>query len=405
MADQRQAIIRHAKHYVGLAQEYRADWSQMTAELANLKQAGDFCIQLTNWNLLVGLTDAINDYLLRHGHWFDFIKLNTPLVKSDLTEQPEARIERVLQLIELEENRGNFPQVLDWNKFLVELYQKEKNQSGVIIALKRIAQLSQRDGRDSDVEKFLEEGLRLARDFGDRKHEIDFLYEFALLYKKRKEFEKSQGVCERAISLALSIEYVVAELDLITLMASLFVTNDQNRALSLYQQALTIAIRLSDIERQVRLQGEIKRLEELVAAEREKQRKVFISYTHHDRKFAERLASDLKKHGLPVWWDEWEIRVGESIIQRVNDGIDSSAYLVAALSTHSVHSDFVRREIGSALMKQLSAEKDIVVLPLLVNDCEVPVLLREIKWADFRNDYADGLKMLLKRLLDSVTHL
>lgn len=55
-------------------------------------------------------------------------------------------------------------------------------------------------------------------------------------------------------------------------------------------------------------------------------------------------------------------------------------------------------------MKQLSAERGILILPLLAADCEIPVLLRAIKWADFRVDYNVGLNSLLDVLVDG-THL
>lgn len=131
-------------------------------------------------------------------------------------------------------------------------------------------------------------------------------------------------------------------------------------------------------------------------------RKIFVSYNHQDRGFVERLANDLNAAGLPVWWDQWEIKVGQSIIQKVSDGIDSSAYLIAVLSPHSVQSSWVQREIGSALMKQLSAEREIIVLPLLAADCDVPLLLREIKWADFRESYSAGLDSLLSVLINDI---
>ena len=93
--------------------------------------------------------------------------------------------------------------------------------------------------------------------------------------------------------------------------------------------------------------------------------------------------------------------MGHSIIKKVSEGIEQSAYLAVVLSPHSVQSDFVQRELDSALMNQLSAERDITVLPLLVADLEVPVLLRAIKRADVRPDYQTGLRGLLDALIET----
>ena len=66
------------------------------------------------------------------------------------------------------------------------------------------------------------------------------------------------------------------------------------------------------------------------------------------------------------------------------------------LSPDSVKSNWVRREVGSATMRQLSEKRSITVLPILVAECEIPILLSEIKYADFRSDYKSGLKDLLR---------
>jgi len=39
----------------------------------------------------------------------------------------------------------------------------------------------------------------------------------------------------------------------------------------------------------------------------------FISYSSMAKKFAEKLANDLNQNGLPIFFDKWEIKVGDSI--------------------------------------------------------------------------------------------
>jgi len=45
--------------------------------------------------------------------------------------------------------------------------------------------------------------------------------------------------------------------------------------------------------------------------------RVFISYSHADREFVAKLAGDLARNRIVVWWDEWEIKVGDSLLFRV----------------------------------------------------------------------------------------
>jgi hypothetical protein len=127
------------------------------------------------------------------------------------------------------------------------------------------------------------------------------------------------------------------------------------------------------------------------------QRDVFLSYNSQDRQFAERLAGDLVGHGLRVWWDQWEMQVGDSLIAKIQEGIQASSWLTVVLSPTSVASNWVKRELASALADEISTDR-VRVLPLLVADCEVPLFLRDKLYADFRVSYEAGLELLLRRL-------
>jgi hypothetical protein len=48
-------------------------------------------------------------------------------------------------------------------------------------------------------------------------------------------------------------------------------------------------------------------------------------------------------------------------------------------------------------MRELG-EKRVLILPVLVEDCEIPIFLREKMYADFRGKFADGVKPLVEAL-------
>lgn len=49
---------------------------------------------------------------------------------------------------------------------------------------------------------------------------------------------------------------------------------------------------------------------------------VFLSHSTQDKTFVEQLAHDLTGHGLHVWYSDWEIKVGDSIVQKISQGIN-----------------------------------------------------------------------------------
>lgn len=124
---------------------------------------------------------------------------------------------------------------------------------------------------------------------------------------------------------------------------------------------------------------------------------VFISYSHADKKFVDKLAANLVKHNAHVWLDRWELNVGDSILNHVQQAIRESDALLIVLSKTSVASEWCKKELNAGLMRELD-EKRVLVLPVLVEECGIPMFLREKMYADFRGKFIDGLKPLVEAL-------
>jgi len=130
---------------------------------------------------------------------------------------------------------------------------------------------------------------------------------------------------------------------------------------------------------------------------------VFISYSHADAAFVNILAANLVKRNAHVWVDTWELNVGDSILNKVQQAIQESSVLLVILSKASVASEWCRKELNAGLMRELD-EKRVVVLPVLVDDCDIPLFLREKMYADFRTNFDRGLKSLIEAI-GKVTNL
>ena len=124
---------------------------------------------------------------------------------------------------------------------------------------------------------------------------------------------------------------------------------------------------------------------------------LFLCHASVDKPFVEKLANDLKGAGVNVWFDQWNIRVGESITWKIDEGIRENEYLSIVMSPESVNSEWVKTELGAAWNKQMATRK-IVVLPVLYRDCAIPAILADRKYADFRSDYNRGFRELTAAL-------
>lgn len=126
---------------------------------------------------------------------------------------------------------------------------------------------------------------------------------------------------------------------------------------------------------------------------------IFLSHNSEDKVFVRRLADDLQRAGITVWVDEAEIKLGNSIIGKIEEGILESEYLGVVLSPHSVSSQWVKEELRTVLHYQVS-KKAKTVLPLLYRPCDIPPFLVDKLYADFTDleQYEFVLRQLISRI-------
>jgi TIR domain len=124
---------------------------------------------------------------------------------------------------------------------------------------------------------------------------------------------------------------------------------------------------------------------------------VFLAHSSKDKPFVRDLADQLKGAKISVWLDEWEIRVGDSIVEKINQGLKASDFLVVVVSKASVSSSWVARELNSSLMRQLG-DRSITILPVLKELCEVPALLSDIYYADCSVSFDKGVTDLVNSI-------
>jgi len=124
---------------------------------------------------------------------------------------------------------------------------------------------------------------------------------------------------------------------------------------------------------------------------------VFISYSSKDKSFVERLSNKLVENRVGVWLDKWEMKPGDSLIDKIQSGLEDSSYLLVVLSKNYVESEWCKKEQNAGLIKEINS-KQVVVIPILLEDCTIPMFLQEKVYADFREDFDMGFAELFRSL-------
>lgn len=71
---------------------------------------------------------------------------------------------------------------------------------------------------------------------------------------------------------------------------------------------------------------------------------VFLSHSHIDKPLVRELAKKLRDNGIRVWFDEWEVKTGQVVLERVQEGLENSRVLVACVSINSWNSEWAKFE-------------------------------------------------------------
>lgn len=91
---------------------------------------------------------------------------------------------------------------------------------------------------------------------------------------------------------------------------------------------------------------------------------LFISHASEDKvDIARPLAEALKDKGLKVWYDEYELRIGDSLRRSIDKGLRESRYVVLILSPIFFEKKWTQLELDG-MLSQESAGKERV-LPVL----------------------------------------
>jgi hypothetical protein len=124
---------------------------------------------------------------------------------------------------------------------------------------------------------------------------------------------------------------------------------------------------------------------------------LFISHRGSDTAKAELLAEELRVRGHQAWLDTWDIKVGDSIIAKINAGLSGSSYLVLCYSAADVLAPWISREWMSVLARQLEGHS-IKLLPVRLSGGEAPAILADIRYADLEADWDKGVSDLINAI-------
>lgn len=125
-------------------------------------------------------------------------------------------------------------------------------------------------------------------------------------------------------------------------------------------------------------------------------RHIFVSHSHHDNSVSQRIVAALQQAGFTVWYDEQYAEPGH-LAPIVENELRRADTFIVVLSPAALTSNWVRSEWYAAW--ELHGEGKITTfIPVIAESCEVPLLLRGMRWVDASRNLSQAISQLLRML-------
>lgn len=89
---------------------------------------------------------------------------------------------------------------------------------------------------------------------------------------------------------------------------------------------------------------------------------VFICHASEDKKdFVRPLAELLKLQHIDVWYDEFSLNIGDSLTQKIDEGLSKSRFGIVVLSPNFFKKPWAKRELNSLTLREMVEKRDLIL--------------------------------------------
>jgi hypothetical protein len=103
--------------------------------------------------------------------------------------------------------------------------------------------------------------------------------------------------------------------------------------------------------------------------------RVFLSYTSDNLDLARRIAEALQANGIETWWDRWCIYPGDSLRQKIDEGIGECTHFLVLLTPQSIGKPWVNQEMDAGLVRKLNDQCKFLPVRYDLPASDLPPLL------------------------------
>ena len=128
--------------------------------------------------------------------------------------------------------------------------------------------------------------------------------------------------------------------------------------------------------------------------------RVFLCHASEDKPTVRDLYIRLQEDGFDPWLDEEKLLPGQRWDNEITKAVETSDVVLVCLSGKSTTKEgYIKREIARALNVAKQQPADVIfIIPVRLEDCDVPEQLRSYHWVNFFGDREAGYRQLVLAL-------
>ena len=97
---------------------------------------------------------------------------------------------------------------------------------------------------------------------------------------------------------------------------------------------------------------------------------LFIAHASEDKSaVAQPLAEALSRRGISVWYDKYELKLGDSLREKIDEGLAKSQYGIVILSPIFFQKFWSKSEFAALIQREVEGELHPIPVRQVRNDC------------------------------------
>jgi TIR domain len=124
--------------------------------------------------------------------------------------------------------------------------------------------------------------------------------------------------------------------------------------------------------------------------------RVYLAHASEDHEsLARPLAGRMMEKGIDVWLDEWEIRSGDSLRRKMEEGLSNCTHFLVLLTPNSLGKEWVETEIDAGFVRKVQGKSRFIGVRTGVPMNDLSPFLCTLRCPEVRLDHEDEVARLI----------